>query len=115
MVDLVKASTNEGVQHRSFNWAVCNARIRDLLEQIEKIKPLLDNADPDIPLRASQEIRDLHEQINKITELSKNSDIPRWERHTQRKRKKKAEKKERAAKKELEQLAPKPSNLFRPL
>jgi hypothetical protein len=112
MANLVEASTNKGMGRRSFNFVICHVRIRDLLAQIENIKPLLTNTDPDVVLRASQEIRDLHSQINTITELSKNTDQARWKRRIQRKREKKAEKEKREEKRRM--AVSSPEILFRP-
>lgn len=63
--------TKKAREHRlSVPLIISMSRIKDLLKQIEDIKPLLEDPTAEIRLRASAEIRAIHIEITKIHELS---------------------------------------------
>ena len=78
-MDLRNVNAEAIRRRKSFNYILQNARMDDLLNQIEYLKPLLTNADPEIVLKASQEIRDIHTKISEISQLIA-STVPAFKR-----------------------------------
>lgn len=106
MADLTTVTLTPARNSRQSNYQMHKRRADDLLSQIERLKLLLADTDPDVVLRASQEIRDCHEEINEICKVQA-STLP----DSIRKRRKRIPKSERKPKKSI---VPEDENIFRP-
>lgn len=79
---VLKAKTRK----QTLAYFIARERIKELLEQIEKIQPLLDHENADIRLRASQEIRDIHITINAVDEVGHRPARYKWKRIPKKKK-----------------------------